>query len=145
MNSIPTEQLNAEAISVPDFQKDPELAGMFRILSSSSFLDKLDTDKSFLQDSLPRSLPDRDHIISILTRLGEETRGNANCRGVIEYALRPSLDPKDWDETLAQNECVMKGLSKLPDVFFEEYVGLGEEERYALNGMIRGSLCIRNA
>ena len=139
LKGIPTEQLNAEAISVPNFQRDPELVGVFSIIFSIGLLDKLDTDKSFLQDSLPQSLPDRDHVISILTRLDEETRGNRDCRCDIESALRPSQDPKGWDETLAHNECVMRGLSKLPDVFFEEYVGLKRKERDVLERMIYNS------
>ena len=82
MRSIPIEQLNAETISVPNFQGDPELAGVFSVIFNSSFYDELDTNKSFLQDSLPQSLPGRDHIISVLTRLGDETR---DAQGMQEY------------------------------------------------------------
>ena len=136
MRSIPIEQLNAETISVPNFQGDPELAGMFSVIFSSGFYNELDTNKSFLHDSLPQSLPGRDHIISVLTRLGDETRDARACRNVMESALQSYQSPKDWDEVLSYNACVMMGLSKLPDEFFEEYEKLERKERQALNKML---------
>ena len=135
--SIPTEQLNAETISVPNFQGDPELAGVFRVIFNSHLYNQLDTNKSFLHDSLPQSLPGRDHIIRVLTRLGDETRDGRGCRAIIEIALQSYQGPKYWDEVLSYNACVMMGLSKLPDEFFEEYGKLEPmEKRLVLNRML---------
>ena len=134
--SIPTEQLNAEAISVPNFQDDTELARMFSVIFNSRFYDELATNKSFLHDSFPQALPGRDHIISVLTKLGDGTRDAWVCRGTMEYALRSYRSPKDWDETLSYNLCVMMGLSKVPDEFFEEFEKLGGKERLVLNRML---------
>ena len=51
-------------------------------------------------------------------------------------ALRSYQSPKDWDEVLSYNACVMMGLSKIPDEFFEEYEKLEGEERHALYEML---------
>ena len=139
MRGIPTEKLNAETISVPNFQGDPELAGMFSVISNSSFYEELESNNSFLEDSLPQSLPGRDHIISLLTRLGDETRDVRGCRNIMELVLRSYQSPKYWNEVLSYNECVMMGLSKLPDEFFEEYEKLEKKERQLLNRMIISS------
>ena len=39
-------------------------------------------------------------------------------------------------EVLSYNACVMMGLSKIPDEFFEEYEKLDEEERRALHEIL---------
>ena len=135
MRNLPIEQLNAETISVPNFQGDPELAGVFGVIFGSGFYDELDKNKSFLHDSLPQSLPSRDHIISVLTRLGDETRDAQACRSVMESALEFYRDSKYWDEVLSYKECVMIGLSKLPDEIFEEYEKLTGGEQYRLDMM----------
>ena len=136
MRSIPTEQLNPETILVPNFKGDSELAGMFSVIFNASLFSQLDTNKSFLQDSLPQSLPGRDQIINVLTRFGDETRDQA-CRSVIESALRFYRSPKDWEEVLSYNVCMMKGLSKIPDEFFEEHGKLEPmEKRLVLNRML---------
>ena len=49
MRSIPIEQLNAETISVPNFQGDTELAGVFSVIFNPRLYSQLDTNKSFLQ------------------------------------------------------------------------------------------------
>ena len=85
---------------------------------------------------MPQSLPGRDHIISVLTRLGDETRNAWVCRDVMEFALQSYQSPKDWEKVLSYNACVMMGLSKIPDEFFEEHEKLEGEERYALNKML---------
>ena len=136
MRSIPIEQLNAETMSVPNFQGDPELAGVFGVIFSFSLFSQLDTNRSFLQDSLPQSLPGRDHIISVLTRLGDGTRNARGCRGTMEYALRSYQSPKHWDEVLSYNVCMMKGLSKIPGEFFEEHEKLDEDERLVLSEIL---------
>ena len=134
--SIPTEQLNAENISVPNFQGDSELAGVFSVISNSSFYDELGTSMSSLHDSLPQSLPGRGHIISVLTRLGGETRGAGACRAIIEIALQSYRTPKDWNEVVSYDAYVMLGLSRLPDEFFEEFEKLDGEEQHVLNMML---------
>ena len=111
---------------MPNFQGDPELAGVLSVIFGFGLYSQLDTNKSFLQDSLPQSLPGRGHIISVLTRLGDETRGARTCRSSMEFALECYRSPKEWDETLSYNAYVMMGLSKLPDEFFEEYEKLEE-------------------
>ena len=136
MKNTPIEQLNAEAISVPNFQRDLELAGVFSVIFSSRLYSQLDTSKSFLHASLPHSLPGHDHIIGVLTRLGDETRDAQACRSVMESALGFYRRPKEWDEVLSYNACVMMGLSKLPDEFFEECEKLERKERQALNKML---------
>ena len=136
MAIIPIEQLNAETIYVPNFQGDPELAGVFSVIFGSGFYDELDTNESFLHDSLPQSLLGRDHIISVLTRIGGKTRDAQACRSVMESALESYQSPKYWDEVLSYNACVMLGLSKVPDEFFEEFEKLDGEERHALNRML---------
>ena len=125
MTSLPTEQLNPETISVPNFKEDMEVAGMFTVIFNPSFYDELDTNESFLHDSLPQSLPGRDHIISILTRFVDEARDAQICGDIVEIALKSYQSPKEWDEVLSYNVCMMKGLSKIPDEFFEEYEKLG--------------------
>ena len=136
MRSIPIDQLNAETISVPNFQGDPELMGVFRVILGSRLYGNLDKNKSFLQDSLPQSLPGRDHIISVLTRLGNETRGVWACRFFMDATLGSYQSPKDWEKVLSYNACRMKGLSKIPDEFFEEFEELDGEEQQALNRML---------
>ena len=136
MKSIPIEQLNAEAISVPNFQGDLELAGVFSVIFSSRLYIQLDKNKSFLHDSLPQSLPGRGHIISVLTRLGDETRDAQGCRNVMEYALESYRGPKGWDEVLSYDACRMKGWSKLPDEFFEEYKKLDRDEQFELYDLL---------
>ena len=136
VRSIPTEELNPETISVPNFQGDAELAGVFSVIFNPSFYDELDKNKTFLDDSLPQSLPGRDHIISALKKLAEETKDDRGCRNVMELVLRSYGDSKDWDEVLSYNVCVMMGLSKLPDEFFEEYEKLEKDERKTLNAML---------
>ena len=54
----------------------------------------------------------------------------------MESALQSYRSPKDWDEVLSYNACVMMGLSKIPDEFFEEYEKLDGEERRTLNAMV---------
>ena len=54
----------------------------------------------------------------------------------MEDTLRSYRSPKYWDEVLSYNACVMMGLSKLPDEFFEEYEKLEGKERQALNRML---------
>ena len=41
----------------------------------------------------------------------------------------PIGDSKDWDEVLSYNACIMIGLSKIPDEFFEEYEKLEDDEQ----------------
>ena len=89
MTSIPIEQLNPETISVPNFQGDLELAGVLSVVLGSRLYGKLDKNKSFLHDSLPQSLPGRDHIINVLTRLGGKTRDDQGCRSSVEADYRP--------------------------------------------------------
>ena len=86
---------------------------------------------------MPQSLPGRDHIINVLTRLGDGTRDDMACRGIMEGALRSYQGPKYWEEVLSYNACVMVGLSKLPDEFFEEYEKLDEEEQYTLYEILK--------
>ena len=135
MASIPIEQLNAETISVPNFQEDMELAGMFSVIFNPSLYRQLDISKSFLQDSLSQSLPGHDQIINVLTKLRDKTRMTGACRSFMNYALQFYRSPKEWDEVLSYNECVMMGLSKFPDEAFEKYEKLEEEEREALYDM----------
>ena len=136
MRSIPIDQLNAESISVPNFQEDPELAGVFSVVFGFRLYSQLDKNKSFLQDSLPQSLPGRDHIINVLTRLGDGTRGALGCRSSMEAALWSYQSPKYWNEVLSYNACVMLGLSKVPDEFFEEFEKLEKKERLVLYKML---------
>ena len=136
MKSIPTEQLNPETMSMPNFKGDTELVGVVSVIFNPSFYDELDTNESFLQDSLPQSLPGRDQIISLLTRLGDETRGDRACRGIMEFALQSYQSPKDWEEVFSHNVCGMMGLSKLPDEIFEGREKLTEDEQHTLNKML---------
>ena len=59
---------------------------------------------------------------------------HAGC--IMEFALGFYRSPKDWDEVLSYNVCVMMGLSKMPDEFFEEYGKLEGKERQTLNKML---------
>ena len=54
----------------------------------------------------------------------------------MEFALESYRSPKDWDEVLSYNVCVMMGLSNIPDEFFEEYEKLKGKEQYVLNKML---------
>ena len=103
-----------KTISVPNFQGDSELAGVVSVIFSSSLYSELDTNKSLFQDSLPQSLPGRDHIISLLTRLGDETRKASGCRSVMESALESYRTPKDWDEVLSYNVYCNDGIVEDP-------------------------------
>ena len=136
MRSIPIEQLNAETISVPNFQEDPELTGVLSVIFNPSLYSQLDISGYFLQNYLPQSLPGRGHIIGVLTRLGDETGGAGGCRISMQSALESYGNPKDWKKVLSHTVCVMVGLSKLPDEFFEEYGKLDETEWFALNTML---------
>ena len=50
----------------------------------------------------------------------------------MESALQSYQSPKYWEEVLSYNECVMRGLSKIPDEFFEEYEKLEKKEQQVL-------------
>ena len=93
--------------------------------------------KSSLDESFPTSIPDRDHIISILTRLGTEIKEYALCRRSIRDALFTFRESTYWDDIVSYNVCIMRKLSTVPDEFFEEYEGLSFRERTLLNSMLK--------
>ena len=90
-----------------------------------------------LEDSLPKSLPDRDHMIGVLTRLGDEAKESSSCTESIQDALLDFRESTRWDDVLSYNACVMTEFSKLPDEFFEEYGELRIQEWYMLQEMLQ--------
>ena len=135
LRNTPTEQLNPETIAVPNFKGDMELAGVFSVIFNPS-LYELGTNKSFLHDSLPPTLPGRHQIITVLNRLGDGIGGHWGCMNVMRTSLEFYQGPKYWEEVLSYNVYMMKGLSKIPDEFFEEFGKLKGKEDQALNRML---------
>ena len=96
----------------------------------------LGKNKHLFQDSLPQSFSYRDHLIDFLTRVGEETDVD-QCQLILEHALGSFRDSTGWDTVSSYNVCMMTGLSKFPDEFFETYAGLDELD--SLNAMLHGA------
>lgn len=137
MIDIPIEQLRIRSRAAFDFREGQELRKLLKLVVGARLFRDFEKSKLLLQDALPQSLPDRTHLIDFLTRLGHEDEKFENCKRAINDALLEFQEYADWDGVALSNACVMKGLSKLSDEFFEEYTRLGKMEQIRLNGMLR--------
>jgi hypothetical protein len=133
---ISIEQLRTTNVKAPDFKGDQELAKLFGLILSDDLFDEIGKKESSFRDSLPRSFSNHAHLTDFLTRLGEEAQKSQGCKDAIKDALRDIRESTDWDKVVSYNECVMTGLSKLPDEFFEGYAMLKFGGRIALNSML---------
>ena len=135
LKNVPIDQLRAETAKVPDFKGDQELLGLFQLLSGRGISQRF--KNPLLDESFPTSIPDRDHIISILIGLGPEIKRYALCKRSIQSALLNFRESTYWDDIVSYNVCIMRELSTVPDEFFEEYEGLYESERSVLNSILK--------
>lgn len=135
LKNVPIDQLRAETATVPDFKGDQELVRLFNLMMGHDISEIL--EKSSLEESFPTSIPDRGHIISILTRLSAEIKRYALCKRSIQSALLNFRESADWDDIVSYNVCIMRELSKVPDEFFEEYERLLSREQTLLNSMLQ--------
>ena len=133
---IPIDQLRARSGIVSTFKEDQELPRLFELVFAHNFYNSFEENESLFHNSLPQSLPNRDHLVDFLTKLGHETKKLGRCKLEIEYALQAFQGSTNWDKVVAYNECVMTGLSELPDEFFEEYSTLDIEWRTELRDML---------
>ena len=134
---ISFDQLRARSGIVSTFKEDQELPRLFELVFAHNFYNSFEENESLFHNSLPQSFPNRDHLVDFLTKLGHETKKLGRCKLEIEYALQDSQGSTNWDKVVAYNECVMTGLSELPDEFFEEYSTLDIEWRTKLRDMLR--------
>lgn len=137
LKNIPTEQLLAETVTVPSVEKNQEFARLFGLIWRFDFYDKLWEDKSLIRKSLPPSFSGLNYLLKFLNRLGDEAKETLSCKVAIGHALRDFRDSVSWDKVLSHNDCVMKGLSMIPEEFFEEYVKLKFDERIMLGEMLQ--------
>ena len=137
VNGIPIERLRAKSAAALGFQEGQELRKLFNLIVGTRLYGNFEKNKLLLQDALPQSLPDRAHLIDFLTRLGHEVEKLKSCKLAIEDALQDFEESTDWDGVALHNACMMRGLSKLSDEFFEEYTSLEQMERTRLSKMLR--------
>lgn len=136
LEDLSVERLRARDVGVPNLQ-DPELAGLFRFLLSPNVSGELAENESFFEDSVPPSFPYHNYLITFLTQLYVEARSSETCQAGIQIFLRDFRDSTDWRDVLSFNLCAMRGLSRVPDEFFEEYAKLTGREQFALSNILR--------
>lgn len=139
IGSIPVDQLHAKPTTVPNFKGDKELENFFTLTGHFNIYAKFEQNKSMFQESLPQSFSNRDNLIDFLTRVGNDAEAFRQCKWAIESTLKELQGSILWDKVVTYNEYMMKGLSKLPDEFFEAYAKLNKEERNQLHDMLRGA------
>jgi hypothetical protein len=131
-NDIPIEQVRASAVPVFDFTKDEELVRLLRLLFQTREYD----DRNELEKSLPSSLPNRDYLIYFLVDIYSDKGVSRDCKMSLGYRLTFLDNPGKRDQFLAQDECVMRKLASLPDILFEEFLELSENEQRELNSRL---------
>lgn len=133
---IPVEQLRLKTVTAPDFERDPELVKLFELLLRGDFSTQLES--GILPKKSVLSFPGRDYIHDFVARIREDTEDNKICRSVIVDIMILFNKQSKWDDTqLLFNKCVMKGMSQLPDSFFEDYLALDNMEHFYLELMLK--------
>lgn len=135
LKSMPTERLRSKTVTAPDFEKNTELRDLVRLFFRRDFRAHV-MSSALSKESMP-PFPGRDYLVDFMTRLREETEGNKRCRESIATTIRVLYMQTELDDIhLSFNMCVMKGLSQLPDSFFNDYQALGEVDQIKFQKML---------
>ena len=137
VRSITVDQARTKTMRVPNFEGDKDLTKLFELIFKDSIFKRLRRNQKLLQDSIPQSFSNRDHLINFLIKFDNNVRVDKKCQWAIEDALKDFRVSTDWDKVVSYNTCVMTELSKLPDEFFEDFRSLGKDGWVMLDEMLQ--------